>query len=387
MKNASFRIPIKTIAWPGCCWPWADLFLLVLVAPACANDMASSRRFLVPVIAVGGAVAAGAALSRAKGDVYTPPEHSLDEKLMIITGGTAGLGLEYVKRLATAGASVVLTSRTQVKGKAAVDEVKSYLKERGVDNDKVYSLQLDLDDLESVKSFSQRLVDDTPVGSQKINVLMNNAGVAAIPDRQLTKDGLERQFQSNHVGHFALTATLFRGLAPNARIINVSSMAYKIPHSGLPIDDLNGQKYYKAWYNYGVSKLANILFTKELQRRADQAGIAIKTFSLHPGLVDTDITHNMFGTERMEQLKTGQNLNPLVYGFWRILKLLMKTVQEGASTQIYLAAVSDDVVNEHGGDYFVDRKPTKLSGAAKDMDAAKKLWVASEEFSKTTFEL
>merc|ERR1711920_774060 len=129
-----------------------------------------------------------------------------------------------------------------------------------------YSLPLDLCDLENVKNFANEY-KQSPVGDKKIDVLMNNAGVMAIPDYQRSKDGYEKTFQSNHLGHFALTAVLMPLLNINApdkkaRIINVSSAAYLIAFDGLDLDNLNSEKGYQPWKAYGQSKLENILFTK-----------------------------------------------------------------------------------------------------------------------------
>jgi NAD(P)-dependent dehydrogenase (short-subunit alcohol dehydrogenase family) len=111
--------------------------------------------------------------------------------------GNTGIGLESAKALAKGGATVVMTARTDQKGIKALETVQEYLKQEGIQNDKVYTVQLDLDDLENVKTFTQRFKDK--MGDAKIDVLMNNAGVMAIPERQLTKDGYERTFQSNHL--------------------------------------------------------------------------------------------------------------------------------------------------------------------------------------------
>jgi NAD(P)-dependent dehydrogenase (short-subunit alcohol dehydrogenase family) len=349
------------------------------------------RQFFHEVVQQGAVVAAGgAALAvtpppafAANSDYYTPAAHSLDGKLMVVTGGTAGLGLATVKRLASGGAAVVLTSRTAPKGSEAVRAVQDYLQSKGIVNDKIYSAVLDLDDLESVKSFPGRLAA-SGVGNQKTNVLINNAGVMAIPDRQLTKDGFERTFQSNHLGHFVLTAKLMDQLAPDARVINVSSTAYLFAFKGMDFDNLEGEENYGPWSSYGQSKLANILFTKELQRRADQAGRSIKTYVLHPGAVQTDLARNMMGTEKWETIKK-EGLKGWDAVLLGAAAKFTKTVEDGASTQIYLAA--SDNLPQDGGEFFVDMKDTKLLNFATDMDAAKRLWTVSEQLGKIDFKL
>jgi NAD(P)-dependent dehydrogenase (short-subunit alcohol dehydrogenase family) len=370
----------------------ASVAMLTQVVEGFGSPQNNRRKFFQDVVKQGAMIAGGAVVATtatpqsaqaAGGPYYTPTEHSLDGKLMVVTGGTAGLGLETVKRLATGGASVVLTSRTASKGTDAVNAVKDYLKQKGIANDKVYSAVLDLDDLESVKSFPGRL--SAAVGTnQKTNVLVNNAGVMAIPDRELTKDGYERTFQSNHLGHFVLTAKMMDQLAPDARIINVSSMAYMLAPKGMNFNNLEGEEDYGPWSSYGQSKLANILFTKELQDRADKAGRSIKTYSLHPGAVQTDLARNMMGTEKWDNIKKDglKGWDAVVLG---TMAKFIKTVEDGASTQIYLAA-SDDLPKD-GGEFFVDMKDTKLGALATDMDAADKLWTISEQLGKIDFKL
>ena len=206
----------------------------------------------------------------------------MTDETVIITGGSSGLGLETAKRLAAAGATVVLTSRTEDKGNIAVQSVKYYLIGKGVDTSKIYSLVLDLDSLDNVKQFSTAYKS---LGLGDISILINNAGCMAIPKRELTTDGNERQFQSNHLGHFVLTSTLFPYFSRvGTKVINVSSSASNIPGpKGLDMDNLNSENSYTAWGTYGNTKLANVLFTNELQKKANNAGLDwLTTVSLHP---------------------------------------------------------------------------------------------------------
>ena len=223
--------------------------------------------------------------------IYQPPSGSLNDKIILITGGSTGLGLESAKRLAAAGATIVLTSRNLEKGQTSVEAVKSYLQEKGSENNKIYSLVLDLDDLESVKSFPKLY---SKLGLGDIDVLMNNAGtflkfdieyissrlshmyycktnyyfnhkhntgVMAIPDLQTTKDGYERTFQSNHLGHFVLTSGLFPLLSrKKATIINVSSEAYQFTGGKFDIDNLNAEKKYPNFpIYYSLQNYKNVL--------------------------------------------------------------------------------------------------------------------------------
>ncbi len=335
----------------------------------------------------------------------------MDDKLVLITGGNAGLGLESTKRLVTAGATVVFTSRDEAKGKKALEEINEYLRthqEPQQDNDvavtttipfrgKVLMTTLDLCDLENVKSFRDRFVktlgesgggNDTKI---KIDVLMNNAGVMAIPDKRLTKDGYEKTFQTNHLGHFALTSTLLPLLANDARIVNVSSLAYMIASkNGLEIDNLNGEKEYGPWSSYGQSKLENILFTNELQRRLQTSEKYsqknIMTFSLHPGAVQTDLARYIIGEEKFQSMKENG------FGSWQEklfmegLSKFIKTVQEGASTQIYLAA-SSNIRPNMAGFFFNDGEGMPLPGFATDRTKAEELWTVSEKLSGVKFDL
>lgn len=371
---------------------WTRLILLLVCAvpvalafgsstPSDSNNNASSggRRRFLKTAAIGGAVVVGAAVWNKKQMLgpapFRPPPHSLDGKTMIITGATAGLGLESAKRLAAGGATVVLTSRSISKGQMAVKAVNDYLAQEGISNNRVYAVPLDLDDLDSVRTFPKRLAE-SPAGEKKIDVLMNNAGVMAIPERELTNDGFERTFQSNHLGHFLLTSKLIPKLADDATVINVSSEAHKFASKGLELDNLNGEESYGPWSSYGQSKLSNILFSKELQARAEQAGRKLTAVSLHPGAVQTDLARNLIGEEKWAKMQTeGPSFADSL--LLNTLSYFVIPVERGATTQIWLAA--NQAGNDIGGDYFNKCKAQNLGSAATDMDAAKKLWEASEK--------
>lgn len=215
--------------------------------------------------------------------IYTPAPNSLQGQTIVITGGTTGLGLESAKRLAIGGANIIVTARSTVKGEKAVAEVQQYLQDNGINNPMISYKILNLDDLAAVKQVPELWKD-----VKTIDVLMNNAGVMAIPDRQLTVDGYERQIQTNHLGHFVLTALLQSKLAPDARIVNVSSQAFQFAGPQMKSEQSLWQpEDYSPWVQYGQTKLANILFTEELQRRSDAAGKQWTVVSLHPGAVAT----------------------------------------------------------------------------------------------------
>lgn len=361
------------------------------------------RGFLVgaaTAVVLGTATVAGAAVvvdkqlvdnSNNKKAPYEPVSDSLTDQVILITGGSTGLGLESAKRLAAAGATIVLTSRTSSKGETAVQSVQDYLTgKKGMSEGKIYNLVLDLDDLSSVKAFPE-LFKTLSLGP--IDVLLNNAGVMAIPDRQLTKDGYERTFQSNHLGHFVLTAGLFPFLNKSkSTVINVSSEAYNFAQSssgkrsGLDLTNLNGERKYGPWSSYGLSKLANILFTKELQSRADAAGESwLTTVTLHPGAVQTDLGRNLVGEDKWEDLKTNGPTG-LQAVLFNALNSVTLTVPEGASTQIFLAAGANGALKK--GAFYEDLKEKKnLPKWAIDETMAKELWKKSEELGGIQFDV
>ena len=307
---------------------------------------------------------------------------SIDNQVVLITGGSSGLGLETAKRLAAAGATVVLTSRSEDKGQIAVESVKDYLIGKGVDTSNVYNLSLDLDSLENVKQFADSY-KELELGD--ISVLVNNAGVMAIPEKELTIDGNERTFQSNHLGHFVLTAELFPYLSQEgAKVITVSSSASNFAAPGLDIDNLNAEKSYGAWSSYGTSKLANILFTKELQRKADEAGLDwLTAVTLHPGVVNTDLWRYIVGEEKLAKIKE-QDTVSLESLALSATSLFTKTPEQGASTQVFLAS-NDDLVK--GAFYDEMKEKTNLPAFAKDEAKAKALWDVSEELAGIKFDL
>mmetsp|Transcript_32821 Transcript_32821/g.55940 ORF Transcript_32821/g.55940 Transcript_32821/m.55940 type:complete len:408 (+) Transcript_32821:55-1278(+) len=336
-------------------------------------------------------VANAAAPSAQYSKLYQPDPHSMDGKIVVLTGGNAGLGLESTKRLAKAGATVVFTSRDQVKGNKALDEVNEYLKEGNTDESfvgKAIVVTLDLCDLDNVKSFKNRL--EAAIGKDsKIDVLMNNAGVMAIPDKRITKDNYEQTFQTNHLGHFALTSSLLPMLSSDARVINVSSEGYQFAAKGLDLDNLNGEKEYGPWTSYGASKLENIFFTSELQRRASESDAYknLKAFTLHPGAVQTDLARYLIGEEKFAAMKEKGFTSLKDKILFETLAKFVKTVQEGASTQVYLAAADISQLDKDAGKFFTDGKVEKLQAFALDSEKANKLWSMSEEMANVKFEL
>mmetsp|Transcript_10723 Transcript_10723/g.16017 ORF Transcript_10723/g.16017 Transcript_10723/m.16017 type:complete len:380 (+) Transcript_10723:30-1169(+) len=346
----------------------------------------SDRRGFLKFVAVGTASIGlneviGVESAQAATSVYQPSPGSLAGQLHVITGANTGLGLESAKRLAAADATIVMTARSDAKGDKAKGQVLDYLKERSINNKEIYSLTLDLSDFESVKSFPERY--EKMLGSRKIDVLMNNAG-AINKDFELSKDGIERTFQSNHLGPFLLTSSLFPYLNHDgARVINVSSYAHEVipkvhktGKPGLDMNNLNSEISYASdgWEAYGQTKLENVFFTEELQRRADAAGLDwLTTVALHPGLIGTDIWRSTPVARGSSGIKALSSM--LFYN--NVL-----TTEEGANTQVKLASEK----NIAKGRYYDENGRLKeLAPFARDSSKARELWDVSEKLTGCVF--
>ena len=199
---------------------------------------------------------------------------------VIVTGANSGLGFCTTEALAASGAKVTMAVRDLVKGQVAADKIRATTPAAKVD-----LATLDLADLSSVRAFAQSWSTANPQG---LDLLINNAGIMAIPKRT-TADGFEMQLGTNHLGHFALTGLLLPALVavPNSRIVTVASQAHRMGR--MNFEDLMGEKRYRSWRAYGQSKLANLLFTAELQRRIDQARLSILALAAHPGFASTNL--------------------------------------------------------------------------------------------------
>lgn len=290
----------------------------------------------------------------------------LTGKTAVITGGNTGLGKETAVKLAELGADVTIACRNPEKAFAALEEIKA--KAPGA---KVTAMPLDLASLASVDSFAKRY--SSSAGA--LDILVNNAGVMAIPERQATKDGFEMQFGTNHLGHFRLTSRLMPSLlkSPDARVVSVSSSAHQFA-STVEWDDLNAEREgaYQPWKAYGLSKLSNIFFAKELQKRLDSKGASVTCTALHPGACRTELGRYLFDPS--------QPINPLAYPLLAAATLVTRTPQEGAQTQIACAA--DPALGAGrgaGGQYYVGPKISELPTAlARNSEAAGRMWAASE---------
>ena len=288
----------------------------------------------------------------------------LTGEVVLITGGTTGLGKESARALGAAGATVIITARTEEKGLAAVAQ----LRELAPGGDFSFEV-VELGSLDSIRSFTDRFL----ASHDRLDVLLANAGIMAVPYGR-TEDGFELQFGTNHLGHFVLVnrlMPLLRASAPS-RIVNLSSAGHFA--SGINWDDPNYETTeYSKMDAYGQSKTANILFTVELERRHGASGV--HAWAVHPGMVMTDLarsfTKDDFGDLASRAKKSGMKMPSLV------------KVDVGASTQVWACASSEAL--EYPGSYLADRTVAEPSAYAADPESAKRLWALSEELVGESF--
>jgi NAD(P)-dependent dehydrogenase (short-subunit alcohol dehydrogenase family) len=282
---------------------------------------------------------------------------NLTGKVAIVTGANSGIGYTAARALARKGATVILACRNKEKGQAAVRQI-----ERAYPAAKAELLQIDLSGLTSVRRFA----DEFTNRYDRLDILINNAGIMATPFGKTT-DGFELQFGTNHLGHFALTGLLLDCIirTPQARVVTVSSWGHRFGE--IDFDDLNGEKDYDPGDAYAQSKLANLLFTYELQRRFEGTEVDAIAVAVHPGWTATNLPVH----RRMIWI-----LNPLV-GQKR---------EMGALPALYAATASD----VQGGDYYGPRGwgglrgcPTKVQSSDHSYDTAvaARLWAVSEEMT------
>jgi len=259
----------------------------------------------------------------------------------LVTGVNSGLGLETARVLGARGARIVGAARTLDKARGALDEL-------GVDGRPV---ACELSDIASVRACVEALSDTSLSG------IVANAGIMALPTLQ-QRDGIELQFLTNHVGHFALVTGLLDRLEPEARVVVLSSGAHLRATRGLELHNLDGADDYEPWRAYGRSKLANIVFANELARRLDGGRTAN---SVHPGVIQTNLARHLEDTESL----------------FASLKNRLKTVGQGAATQCYVAV--HPAVAGVSGRYFADCAEAETLAAAQDPEAGPALWAATEE--------
>lgn len=293
-------------------------------------------------------------------------QHTLTGKTAIITGANSGLGLETAKIFARQGAKVILAVRDIEKGKTAQQEIAEESSQAAVE-----VMKLDLSDLDSVRAFAEDVISRF----DSLDLLINNAGVMT-PPYSKTKDGFELQFGSNHLGHFALTGLLLPLLlhTENSRVVTLSSLAHR--NASFDFDNLDGSKGYKGMKFYGQSKLANLMFATELDKRLKQHGLSTFSIACHPGISAT----NLF--------KLGSREMP------RIFRGLMNRYLQPAAMGVLptIHAATDPSIK--GGEYIGPDGKGQRRGypaieepdpAVNDEAVREKLWEVSEKLSGVTF--
>ncbi len=272
---------------------------------------------------------------------------SLEGKTILVTGCNSGLGHEAMRVLAMRGARVVGTARTLEKAKEACDGVTG----------KTVPIACELSDPASVRACAAEVKRQ----GIKLDVILCNAGIMALPKLEKAH-GYELQFFTNHIGHFLLVTSLLDELTDMGRVVMLSSSAHsQARKAGIEFDNLDGSKAYGAWPNYGQSKLANILFAKELSRRF--AGTKKTANAVHPGVIATNLSRHM---------------NPVLGSIFRSLgSLFLKTVGQGAATEVFVA--TSPTLADVSGEYFADCNVAVPRADASDGELAKKLWDVSEK--------
>jgi NAD(P)-dependent dehydrogenase (short-subunit alcohol dehydrogenase family) len=295
-----------------------------------------------------------------------PDQHG---RTAIVTGANSGLGLASARELARHGARVVLACRDTGKGAVALREI-----EAAAPGAQLALAKLDLGDLASVEAFAESFRSGHAEG---LDLLINNAGVMAPPRRQ-TADGFELQLGTNHLGHFALTGRLI-GLMEghaDARVVTLSSNAHKMGR--IDLEDLQSERSYRRWSAYGQSKLANLMFALELDRRLSEHGSTVKSLAAHPGYAATNL-----------QSAAPPALDRIVMVFTNLV--MAQSADMGALSTLYAATypgleggsyVGPDGMGEFRGHPHL----SSPSRSARDADIAARLWAASEELTGVRFE-
>jgi NAD(P)-dependent dehydrogenase (short-subunit alcohol dehydrogenase family) len=289
---------------------------------------------------------------------------SQEGRVAVVTGSNSGLGLIAARELARAGARVVIACRNTEKGEAAARDIAGSAEVR----------ELDLGSLDSVRAFAEGYSSE----HDRLDLLINNAGVMAPPRRE-TSDGFELQFGTNHLGHFALTGLLIgaMGSGDDRRVVTVSSTAHRT--GTIRFDDLQGERRYRRWRAYGQSKLANLLFALELDRRLRAAGSRIVSVAAHPGYAATNL-----------QSAAAPRVDRMVMAVTN--RVFAQSAEMGALPLLYAAThpgleggtyIGPDGRGEQRG----YPEPASPNRDARDEEVARRLWTVSEELTGVRFEL
>ena len=291
-------------------------------------------------------------------------------KLAVVTGANSGLGYETALALAQAGGEVILASRSAAKGRDALARIRALSPQA-----KLRLELLDLASLASIADFAGRLLAE----GRPLDLLVNNAGVMALPTRQTTADGFEMQLGTNYLGHYALTAELLPLLrdAPSPRVVNLSSLAHR--QGRIDFDDLQGEHRYRAWKAYSQSKLAMLMFALELQRRSDAHGWGLMSNAAHPGYARTELIPN------------GPGARGLLSRISMLLQPVMsQSAAAGALPTLYAATSPDAKPSAYyGPNGFYELKgapaPARIFAKARDIAVAARLWEVSAQLTGATF--
>jgi retinol dehydrogenase 12 len=273
-------------------------------------------------------------------------------KVVVVTGGSSGIGASAALELARQGATVVAVGRDEKRLKRISEQIHAVNPATAAE-----PLRADFASLSQVRGLARELLERHP----RIDVLVNNAGLVA-GRRSLTEDGYETTFAVNHLAPFLLTNLLLERLIASApaRVVTTSSDAHR--GGRIALDDLQGERHWSSWRSYSNSKLANVLFTRALAKRLEGKGVVANC--LHPGVIRT---------------RLGRGTPAPVRLGWRAASLFFKSPNRGASTIVHLA--SSPEAGEISGGYFADSRQTGPSGQAKDDDLAERLWEVSEELA------
>jgi NAD(P)-dependent dehydrogenase (short-subunit alcohol dehydrogenase family) len=290
---------------------------------------------------------------------------------VVITGANSGIGFEAALELARKGAELILPARTQAKAEDAVSRIL-----RRVPQARLHPEILDLAEQASIHAFVRRMIERFP--GQSLDLLINNAGVMALPQREITLDGFERQFATNYLGPFALTGLLLPSIKakPGSRVVTLSSGA---SHQGkINFDNLQGERVYKPMFQaYAQSKLADLIFAQELQRRLTVVGSPIISTAAHPGYAVTNLQADHVGaglTLLMAAMKP----------------FLSQDAAHGALPTLFAAVAAEAVPGGYYGPDGVGElkgHPTavRLAKGAMDQAVAKRLWIESERLTNVKF--